>query len=110
MILSLIELTPIPGQREKILELLRFTVDHVTGRSGCMSARIYESDDKKHSILYLERWESEEPLHRHIQSNVYRAVLNALDLAQEPRGITFHKISDTKSMELIPALRTTSVG
>jgi quinol monooxygenase YgiN len=109
VILSLIELTPILGKREKILELLRFSGDRVTGRPGCLSSGVYEAGDQKH-ILYLERWESEEALHRHIQSSLYRGVLNALDLAQEPRGITFHKISDTKSMELILALRAASVG
>ena len=110
MIVGLIELTPIPGKREEILELLRFSVDRLRGRPGCLSSGVYEASDETHSILYLERWESQEALHRHIQSNLYRGVLNALDLAEEPRGITFHEISETRSMELILALRTTSVG
>jgi quinol monooxygenase YgiN len=71
-----------------------------------MSSGVYEADDEKHTILYLERWESREALHRRIRSNPYRGVLNALDLAREPRTITFHEISDTKSMELTLALRT----
>ena len=109
MIVALIELTPLPGKREKILELLRFSVDRLTGRPGCLSSGVYEAGDEKHTILYLERWKSEEAFHRHIQSNLYRGVLNALDLAREPRGISFHAISETKSMELILALRTASV-
>jgi len=109
-ILSLIELTPLPGKREEILELLRFSVDHVTGRPGCLSSGVYEGGDETHAILYLERWESEAALHRHIRSNLYRGVLNALDLAQEPRGISFHEISDSKSMELIVALRSSCLG
>ena len=110
MILSLIELTPTPRQREEILELLRFSVDRLTGTLGCLSSGVYEAGDEKQTILYLERWESEKELHRHIRSNLYLGVLHALDLAMEPRGITFHEISDTKSMELIVAMRTASVG
>lgn len=110
MIVALIELTPIPGKREEMLELLRFSVDRLTGRPGCLSSGVYEASDETHTILYLERWESQEALHRHIQSNLYRGVLNALDLAREPRGITFHEISETRSMELILTLRTASVG
>jgi quinol monooxygenase YgiN len=107
---ELIELTPLPDKREEILELLRFSVGRLTGRLGCLSSGVYEAGDEKHAILYLERWVSEEALHRHIQSNLYRGVLNALDLSREPRGISFHEISETKSMELILALRTASVG
>ena len=105
MILSLIELTPIPGKREQILELLRFSVDRLRGRSGCLSSGVYEADEKE-TILYLERWTSEEELHRHIQSNLYLGILNATDLAMEPRGIAFCEVSDVKSLDLIVALRT----
>jgi quinol monooxygenase YgiN len=104
--LSLIELIPIPGKRDKILELLRFSVDRLRGRSGCLSSGVYEADDENETILYLERWTSEEELHRHIQSNLYLGILNATDLAMEPRGITFCEVSDVKSLDLIVALRT----
>ena len=110
MILALIELTPTPDKREQILECLRFSVDRLGGKPGCLSSGVYQADDEKGTILYLERWESEEALHRHIQSNLYLGVLNAMDLAMEPREITFYEISDTKSMELIVALRTANVG
>jgi quinol monooxygenase YgiN len=104
------ELTPIPGKREEMLELLRFSVDRLTGKPGCLSSGVYEAGDEKQTILYLERWESEKELHRHIQSILCLGVLNAMDLATEPREINFHEISDTKSMDLIVALRTASVG
>jgi len=110
VILALMELTPARDKREEILELLQFSADRLEGKPGCLSSGVYEARDDKQTILYLERWESEEALHRHIQSNLYLGVLNAIDLAMEPREISFHEISDTKSMELIVALRTASVG
>jgi quinol monooxygenase YgiN len=110
VILALIELTSAPDNREEILELLRFSADHLAGNLGCLSSGVYEAGDEKQTILYLERWESEEALHRHIQSSLYLGVLNAMDLAMEPREISFHEVSDTKSMDLIVALRTASVG
>ena len=109
MILALMELTPAPDKREEILELLRFSVDRLQGKPGCLSSGVYEASDDRQSILYLERWESEEALHRHIQSLLYLGVLNAIDLATGTREINFHEISDTKSMDLIVALRTASV-
>jgi hypothetical protein len=41
-------------------------------------------------FLYVKRWRLEEQLHRHPQPNCYLGVLNAIDLAMAPRGITFH--------------------
>lgn len=108
MILSLIELTPLPNKREEILELLRFSVDRLRGKPGCLSSGVYEADDENQTILYMERWTSKEELHRHIQSNHYRGILNATDLAMEPRDIAFCEISDVQSMQLIVALRTCS--
>jgi quinol monooxygenase YgiN len=108
VILSLIELIPIAGKRNEILQLLRFSVDRLRGKPGCLSSEVYEADDEKETILYLERWTSKEEFHRHIQSNLYLGILNATDLAVEPRKITFCEVSDIKSMELIVALRTST--
>lgn len=108
MILSFIELTPLPHKREEILELLRFSRDRLRGKPGCVSSGVYEAGDEKQSILYLERWKSKEELHRHIRSNLYLGILNATDLAVEPREINFYEISDTKSMDLIVSLRVPS--
>ncbi|MGA7408939.1 MAG: antibiotic biosynthesis monooxygenase [Bryobacteraceae bacterium] len=107
MILLLIELTPIAGKREEIIELLQFSVDRLRTKPGCLSSGVYETCcGGKRTILYLERWRSEEELNRHIQSNLYLAVLNVLDLAAEPPDISFNVIAETKSMELIAALRS----
>ena len=108
MILSLIELTPLPNKREEILELLQFSVGRLRGKLGCLSSGVYEAAGENETILYVERWTSKEELHRHIQSKLYLKILIATDLAMEPRGISFCEISDMQSMELIVALRTCS--
>lgn len=101
----MIELTTDRDNRDEILELLRFCVDGARTRPGCLSSGIYEGNEENGAILYLERWKSEKDLHRHIQSNLYRGVLNAMDLAEEPRRITFHQVTSTESLGLIVALR-----
>jgi len=110
MIYSLIELTPIPGKRDEILELLHFCVDRLGGKPGCLSSGVYEGNGERETILYLERWTSKEELYRHIQSSLFLGVLNAIDMAKEPMQITFCEVSDMKSMELVAALRTCSTA
>ena len=108
MIVSLIELTPSPGKRMEILELLRFAADRLSIKPGCLSCGVYEKTDREEAILYVERWGTEEDLRRHIESNLYRAVLNALDLATDQRQVTFYEVSNTKSMEFIAGVRSTN--
>ena len=110
MILTLIELTPGSGNREKVQELLRFSVDSLRNRYGCLDCGVYASVDDRQTILYVERWASEEEFHRHIRSNAYLGVLNALDLAEAPREINFYRTSDAQSMDLVVALRSPCTG
>jgi quinol monooxygenase YgiN len=110
MIISMIELTPAPGNRKEILELLQFSVDRLRTKPGCLGCGVYEAGDERETILYLERWASEEELHRHIRSSLYLGVLSAMDLAEGARTISFHEVSETKSLELVVALRGSGVG
>jgi len=106
MFISIMELIPTPEKRQAILEILRFTEDRVRIKTGCVGCRVYEASDESGTILYLEQWQSRKDLHRHIQSSLYLGILNAMDFGQEAPEISFHEVSDTKSMELIEALRS----
>jgi quinol monooxygenase YgiN len=105
VILSLIELKPANGKRQDLLDVLQYSMIRLLTNPECLNCGVYESTDGDGSILYLEQWTSEESLRRHIQSNHYLAVLNALDLASEPRRINFHEVAVTKSMEFVATLR-----
>ena len=96
----------LPEKRQAILEILRFTEDRVRIKTGCVGCRVYEASDESGTILYLEQWRSRDDLHRHIQSSLYLGILNAMDFGQEAPEISFHEVSDTESMELIEALRS----
>ena len=109
MVVSLIELNSNLRRRGEILELLRYCVDELRTKPGCLGSNIYESSDKNQTILYLERWRSAEELQRHIQSNLYLGVLTAMDLASGPPDVRYYEVSETKSMELVTALRTPGI-
>jgi len=110
VVLSIIELASTLGSRGEILELLRYCVDGLRTKPGCLGSGVYECCDQKETILYLERWRSVEELHRHIQSNLYLGVLTAMDLANTPPDVKYYEVSEAKSMELIAALRSPGVA
>ena len=110
MVVSLIELTSTLRSRGEILELLRYCVDELQTKPGCLGSGVYEANGENQSILYMERWKSVEELHRHIQSSLYRGVLTAMDLASGPPNVSYYEVSETKSMDLIAALRTPDIA
>jgi quinol monooxygenase YgiN len=110
MVISLIELKSTIRSRGEILELLRYCADGLQTKPGCLGSGVYEAGDQNETILYLERWSSAAELHRHIQSNLYLGVLNAMDLASAPPDVRYYEVSETKSMDLIVALRSPGVA
>jgi quinol monooxygenase YgiN len=110
LFISLIELKSTLRSRGEILELLRYCVDGLRTKPGCLGTGVYESGDQNETILYLERWRSADELHRHIQSNLYLGVLNAMDLASGPPDVSYYEVSEAQSMELIVALRGSGVA
>jgi quinol monooxygenase YgiN len=100
-----IEMKCASRNREKVLELLRFSADRLGTKPGCLGAGVYEGCEGKETILYMERWETKEEFHRHIKSDLYFGVLTAIDLAQAQPEINFYEVSSAASMDLVAKLR-----
>ncbi len=56
--------------------------------------------------MYMERWDSELELHRHIQSDLYARILAAAELSCTPPEFNFHYVNTSRGMDLIEALRS----
>lgn len=106
MIFAKIHITPLPGKRDAVLELLRHIQGAVRGRAGCLNSEIYEQCSRERAILYLEQWHSVEELSRYIQSDLYLRVLLTLELACRQPEIGYFDVSDVKGMAWVEDLRT----
>ncbi len=105
MVFAVIKLITQPNKRDELLEMLRYVKDRALDKAGCLGCGAYEATDGSTEILYEEQWRSTKDLDAHIRSGLYRSVLNAMELAREEPKISFHEVSQTKSMELIQELR-----
>jgi len=88
-----------------MLEILQFVERGLSNNPACLSCGVYEKLDQNRTILYEEKWESEQSFRSHIRSTSYLALLNAMDLAQSKPKIMFNEVTNTRSMELIEDLR-----
>ncbi len=108
MFLSFAKINPLPGKQQVVLDILRSVIGQTRVKSGCIDCAVYTNQGEGQTILYLEQWQSQEPLDRHIQSELYFRVLSAMELADEPPEIYFHEVSETRGFEYIKVLRTAS--
>ena len=83
MIVACIELDPGLGDRKAMLEILQFVERGLRNNPACLSCGVYERLDQNRTILYEEKWETEQSLCSHIRSPSYLALLNAMDLGAE---------------------------
>jgi quinol monooxygenase YgiN len=109
MITANIRIDSMPGKQQAIIEVLVSVQTMTRLKPGCISSMIYEEYGNGQEILYMERWQTKEDLQRHIQSNLYLRVLNAIELANQSPEIIFYDSSETKGIELIEAIRMKGV-
>ncbi len=105
VVFSVIRLFPGVKQRAQMIELLRSVQDLTRPCSGCMGSWFSEEDILHNHIRYAEQWESEEALHAHIRSDLYRRLLEAMELSRRPPEVIFYFCTQTKGLELVEAAR-----
>ncbi len=105
MVISAIRIFPPRDQRRHLLAVLRSVQGPTQAQPRCQECQIYEEDGYDEAVLFLERWDSETDMERHIRSDLYQRILAAMEISRMPPEIAFHYISQTKGIELIQALR-----
>ena len=106
MIIGHLRIKPLPGKFRAVLEILMSVKTITLLKPGCLSCDVYEKGDQG-GILYIERWQTKEDMYKHIGSNLYLRVLNAIELSSGPPEIFFHEGSETIGMELVESIRMT---
>jgi quinol monooxygenase YgiN len=105
MIMAMLRLVPRAEKRKEAIHILTHVVNEIQLMPGCASSSVYEELSPERAILCVQKWLSEEGLHRHIQSEIYRWTLAAIELATEPPEICFHQISDSRGLDMVESLR-----
>ncbi|PWU13616.1 MAG: antibiotic biosynthesis monooxygenase [Verrucomicrobia bacterium] len=105
MVISTFRLFPSRDERRHLLSILRSVQGPIQSYPHCKSCRIYEEDGVDNAVLFLERWDSEADFERHVKSELYRRILNAVEFSRSPPEIFFNYVSKTRGIDLIEDLR-----
>ena len=71
---------------------------------GCRGCAIYQDLEDK-SIVFEQMWVDRRSLTRHIRSDVYRDVLQVVEMSESQPVIQYLTISKTEGLELIEAVK-----
>jgi quinol monooxygenase YgiN len=104
MITASLKIDPMPDKRQSLIEVLMSVQTITRLKQGCIHCDIYEEYGDGH-ILYVEEWRAKEEMYKHIRSNLYLRILNAIELASKPPEVFFYEDRETKGIELIEAIR-----
>jgi quinol monooxygenase YgiN len=105
VVFSIIRLFPTAKQHGQVVEIMRSVQDLTRPLPGCLGCWLSEQDYLHNHIRYAEQWESEEALHEHIRSELYRRVLAAMELSRQSPEVKFYYASEEKGFELIETIR-----
>ena len=66
---------------------------------------VQERDHPCPYILYIEHWRTEEAMHNHIRSSLYRRVLAVIEFSTRAPEVNFYLDSQPEGLKLVELLR-----
>ena len=93
-------------RRDEIVQTFRSLIGPTEVKGGCLGCRFYQDVSDKNVLTYLEEWQTQEDLERHLRSDQYRKLLALIDLSTAPPELRFHTISETSGIEYLATVRT----
>lgn len=85
----------------EVNRLFRSLIEPTRVEAGCISCRLYHEENHPDVITWIEEWQSQSDLRRHLRSPLYKKILAAVDMADVRPDIRFDTVVETEGMRLI---------
>ena len=82
-----------PGSRAVVVRTLGAQLGPTRVHPGCRYCNLYQDVENPEAITLVEEWESQADLEPRLRSEDYRAVLEAIELSQEPPVVHFDTVT-----------------
>jgi quinol monooxygenase YgiN len=105
MITFTLRLVAPPKKRNEIVDALASFVGPTQVEPGCLSCHLVQ-DVKDHNVMaFLEEWETQEDLDRHMSSDEYRKLLTLMDMSAQPPEVVIDTVASRAGLERIRLVR-----
>lgn len=105
MIIEKIGVLVAPERREDLRRAFSALLGPTCVEPGCISCDLFQEAGNPDRFCLETRWKTDQELIRHLRSEQYRSLLILLELSSERPQIEFHRVVETKGLELIQAAR-----
>ncbi len=105
MITSTIRITVSDSLNSEIVRLLRSLIEPTRVETGCISCGLYKDLRDPDILIWVEDWDTQDDLERHLRSSQYKKVLAALDMSDVQPELRFDTVVETRGMQLIAEAR-----
>lgn len=105
MVIHLLSLKVSPNNRAAAVRTITALTGLTRSKSGCLACNLYSHVDNDDTLQLVEKWDSAESLKRHIASEQYGFLIQALELAVEPPEVEFHTVTNTVGLPFVEEIR-----
>ncbi len=101
MVHSAIRMLIPPKRRREVLDLLSWFSERCRLEQGCIYCRIYQDLEIEPALMIEQLWELREDLERHLRSEEFHKLLQAVEMSLERPEIRFDEIARSSGIEAI---------
>ena len=105
MVIELVSVSAPSGRMQEFGRALASLVGPIEVQPGCLSCRLLRAWPTHDRLQMQARWDSEEDLIKHLQSDDYRKLLVLLELSDVPPVVEYFTVLKTKGLDLVEAAR-----
>lgn len=105
MYISLIKIYPVPGDEHKIIDVLDSMKGPMATLRDCLGCMVSIELGDGGAVCYMERWRTREALNRHLRSQLYGRVLEAMEFSSFPPSVDFMEIISIGGLDLVEKAR-----
>jgi quinol monooxygenase YgiN len=105
MVISTLRIITAPKSRAEVIRTLAAQMGPMRVQPGCLRCDLYRDVEDPGAVTLVEEWESQTELDLRLRSEEYRAVLAAIELAQEQPVIHFDTVIRRAGLEIVASAR-----
>jgi quinol monooxygenase YgiN len=105
MIIEFIGLSSLPAQESRFGDALESLVGPIQAQPGCLGCEVMTSWRSPTGLSLIARWETQNDLIQHLQSDIYKRLLLLMELSSVPPVLEFLNVVEIRGLELVEAAR-----
>lgn len=109
MIIEQIIVSAAHGQTQQLGKALASLVGPIQVQPGCLSCCFFQTWPMQQELRIEARWDNQEHLVGHLQSDIYKRLLLLMELSAAPPVLEFFTVVEFRGLELVESARLSSV-